>query len=61
MKIYTIRKKNEAGQRAMDCIDYMCLPDINETCGREYFDNNKFYPCCVRFGEVCPHFRGGIK
>lgn len=60
MKIYTSRKTNEVGQRAIDCLSYCCLPDINQTCTRILDTDNKFLPCKVRFGEVCENFEAGI-
>ena len=60
MKIYTSRKRNEAGQKAINCLKYCCLPDINETCMHGYLKGEKLTPCIVRFGEVCKHFEGEL-
>lgn len=56
-KIYTSRKLNTAGQRAIDCLDYNCSSDINETCNR-FNDCDNLCACKVRFGEVCEHYEG---
>ena len=63
MKIYTCRKRNEAGQVAKECVQYFFNPDINETCAREWgltHEDDRFLPCIVRFGEVCSYFQKGI-
>lgn len=56
--IYTSRKRNTAGQRAIDCLDYNCSSDINETCSRNGCD--KLKTCKVRFGEVCENYEASI-
>ena len=53
MKIYTCRKRNEAGQKAINCIHYNSW-DLKETCGY----SEKFCTCKVRLGEVCKKFEG---
>ena len=56
MKIYTCRKTNEVGQRAIDCLNYMSL-SLDETCAID-FDNR--CTCKVRLGQVCECFAAGI-
>lgn len=55
-KIFTCRKRNDAGQKAINCLHYMSL-GIDETCGRD-FDNR--CACIVRFGEICKNFEGEL-
>lgn len=59
MKIYTCRKRNEAEQKAMNCVKYFFNSDVNETCSKEWLNGGAFKPCVVRFGEVCPCFEPG--
>lgn len=55
MKIYTCRKRNEAGQRAIDCLDYNS-DVLEETCFRDF----KLTTCIVRLGQVCPYYEKGV-
>jgi hypothetical protein len=56
-KIYTSRKRNEAGQRAIDCIHYMSL-DIDKTCAYNFDDLCR---CRLRTGETCNLFEKGVE
>lgn len=55
-KIYTSRKRNEADQRAIDCIHYMSL-DIDKTCAYNF---DELCRCCVRVGEICTLYEKGL-
>lgn len=56
MKTYTCRKRNEAGQKAINCIHYNC-DTLNITCGR---DLQNYCTCIVRLGKVCNKFEGKL-
>lgn len=54
MKIYTSRKRNSAGQKAINCIHYS-NDVIQETCRK---DLRSPCICKVRLNEICKSFDG---
>lgn len=53
---YSYRKRNKAGQKAINCIHYNC-DTLKETCGK---DINNYCTCIVRLGKVCNKFEGKL-